>query len=364
MRRKPGRPSGLWGSLVLSWFVATTISGSVAALGAEPSPARGLDIYFIDVMGGAATLLVTPEKESILIDTGWPGEADRDPKRIMHVLKDVAGCEHLDHLVTTHWHMDHFGGVEGLAKRVEIKQFWDRGLPEDGTSGLDFPDGPKTDDPLGVAYRAASKGKRKTLKAGDALPLRGDVSALVLAASGKVAPTPENAPANPLCESAPADLPVDPSDNARSIVLRFRAGNFDFLDCGDLTWNVEKAMVCPNDLVGKIDLFQVTHHGLDISNHPILLQTVEPIVTIMNNGPRKGGSADTVKRLRTIPSIQAAYQLHRNAETGDDDNTDPSLIANHDDQGGRYIHVSIAPDGSTFRVRMGADGPERSFDSR
>src|SRR6476620_7974429 len=73
---------------------------------------RGLDLYFIDVDGGAATLVVSPERESILIDSGWPGFEDRDPKRIVHVLKDVAGLDHLDHLVTTHWHRDHFGGVE------------------------------------------------------------------------------------------------------------------------------------------------------------------------------------------------------------------------------------------------------------
>ncbi|MDR3621939.1 MAG: MBL fold metallo-hydrolase [Paludisphaera borealis] len=345
-------------------LLAVAVAFGCAPAGAvEPAEKGGLDIYYIDVMGGAATLLVTPERESILIDTGWPGEDDRDPKRILHVLKEVAGLDHLDHLVTTHWHMDHFGGVEGLARRVEIKNFWDRGLPEDKIEGLDFPDGPKADDPLGVAYRAASKGKRKTVKAGDALPLRGDVKAIVLAASGRVAPAPENAPSNPLCAEAPADQEVDPSDNARSVVVRFRLGKFDFLDCGDLTWNVEKALVCPHDLIGSIDLYQVTHHGLSISNNPILLKTIQPIVAVMNNGPRKGGSAGTVERLKTIPSIQAAYQLHRNAETRAADNTDPSLIVNTDEQGGKFLHVAVSPDGSRFRVQFGVDGPERTFES-
>jgi competence protein ComEC len=354
-----------WTKVLLRGAALVALGGALAvgAGAAEPSEKRGLDIYYIDVMGGAATLLVTPERESILIDSGWPGEDDRDPKRIVHVLKDVAGCDHLDHLVTTHWHMDHFGGVEGLAKRIEIKNFWDRGLPEDGTEGLDFPDGPKADDPLGVAYRAASKGKRKTVKAGDALPLRGAISATVLAASGRVAAAPADAPVNPLCSEAPDDHPVDPSDNARSVVVRFRLGKFDFLDCGDLTWNVEKALVCPHDLIGPIDVYQVTHHGMDISNHPTLLRTIQPIVTVMNNGPRKGGSPKTVERLKAIPSIQAAYQLHKNAETSDAENTDPSLIVNADKDGGRYFHVAVSPDGASFRVRYGADGPERAFES-
>jgi beta-lactamase superfamily II metal-dependent hydrolase len=344
-------------------LAAAAVLGVGTAGATEPGP-KGLDIYYIDVLGGASTLIVTPERESILIDAGWPGHDDRDPKRIAHVLKEVAGCDHLDHFVTTHWHMDHFGGVGGLAKRVEIKNFWDRGLPEDGTAGLDFPDGPKADDPLGVAYREASKGKRKTVKAGDELPLRGEVEAVVLAASGKVAPAPSDAAVNPLCSEAPADMPADRSDNARSVVIRFRLGKFDFLDCGDLTWNVEKALVCPHDLIGPIDLYQVTHHGLDISNNPILLKTIRPTVAIMNNGPTKGGSAETVRRLKALPSIQAAYQLHRNAKTGDEDNTDPSLIVNTDPEGGKFLHVAVSPDGATFRVRFGTDGPERTFESR
>ena len=98
--------------------------------GAAPR-GSSLEIFFIDVQGGAATLIVTPERESILIDSGWPGLEDRDPKRIVHALKDLAGCDHLDHLITTHWHMDHFGGVAGLDRLVRIGRFWDRGLPED-----------------------------------------------------------------------------------------------------------------------------------------------------------------------------------------------------------------------------------------
>ncbi len=326
----------------------------------KPVPGRGLSIYFIDVMGGAATLVVTPAGESVLIDSGWPGQGDRDPKRIAHVLKDVAGLDHLDHLVTTHWHTDHYGGVEGLAKLVRIDHFWDRGLPEDPATGLDFPDGPKADDPLGIAYRKASAGKRKALKPGDRLPLK-DVEAVVLASGGRVI---EGGQANPLCADVPADREADGSDNARSLALRFRVGAFDFLDCGDLTWNIEKQLVCPLDRVGPIDAYQVTHHGMDISNHPGLLRTVAPTVTIMNNGPRKGGSAGVVKLLKTLPSVKAAYQLHKNAATGPDENTDPALIANTDPAGGQFLALHVAPDGAQYVVRVGTDGPVRTFQSR
>src|SRR5258707_10824482 len=129
-------------------------------LGAD-RPGKTLDIYFIDVMGGAATLIVTPARESLLIDSGWSGFEDRDPKRIAHVIEEVAGLDHLDHLASTHWHRDHFGGVEGLASRVRIGQFWDRGLPDPAAPDGDraaFPDGPKPDHPLGIAYPRGTAG--------------------------------------------------------------------------------------------------------------------------------------------------------------------------------------------------------------
>src|SRR3954466_9863750 len=187
---------------------------ALSPVGAD-GPGKTLDIYFIDVLGGAATLIVTPERESILIDSGWPGRDDRDPKRIEHVLKEVAGLDHLHHLVTTPRDWDHLGGVEGLARRVRIDHFWDRGLPDPNAPDGDkaaYPDGPRSDDPLGKAYRQASEGKRKALKAGDTLPLKGKIEALVLASGGEVIATP-NSPPNPLCAGAPPDQAEDRSDN-------------------------------------------------------------------------------------------------------------------------------------------------------
>jgi len=336
----------------------------VVCCGAD-APRRNLDIYFIDVNGGAATLIVTPDSESVLIDSGWAGFEDRDPIRIESILKDQARLDHLDHLVTTHWHADHFGGVEGIAKRFRVDHYWDRGLPDlTSTDGdkANYPDGPSAGDRLGESYRKASSGKRQALKAGDTLPLKG-IESLVLASGGKVIEGPSGSP-NSQCESSPPDQAVDRSDNARSLAFRFRLGAFDFLDCGDLTWNIEKQLVCPTDKIGPIDLFQVTHHGMDISNHPTLVRTIAPTVAIMNNGPRKGGAAGTVKLLRSIPSIKAAYQLHKNAATSAEDNTDPALIANQNAKGGQFIKVSVEPDGSRYSVQVGADGPKQVFSSK
>ncbi len=333
----------------------------------RPGRAQGLDLYFIDVMGGAATLMITPERESVLIDSGWPGEDDRDPKRIEHVLKDVAHLDHLDHLVTTHWHMDHYGGVAGLAKRVRIDHFWDRGLPDPSAPDGDkarFPDGPSPTDPLGIAYRRASEGKRRQLRAGDTLPLAGTLRVHVVASGGEVDSNPASVrKENPLCAQAPPDLPHDPSDNARSLALHVRLGRFRFLDCGDLTWNVEKRLVCPLDLLGPIDVFQVTHHGMDISNHPTLLATITPTVAIMDNGPRKGGSAATVSRLRALPTLKALFQLHKNEATPLSDNTEPARIANAKPAGGQFLHVAVDPAGVKYTVRVGEDGEAETFTS-
>jgi competence protein ComEC len=358
-----GAPIRDWLPLVVTWLAMGPLAAGQAADGGRP-----LEIDFIDVMGGAATLIVTPERESVLIDSGWPGYDDRDPKRIVHVLKDLAGCDHLDHLVTTHWHTDHFGGVAGLGRLVRIDHFWDRGLPEDGIPGLDFPDGPKANDPLGTAYRATSHNNRKALKPGDTLPFKG-VNALVLASGGQVIDPVErwghdSFIRNAECATAPPDHPVDTSDNARSLAILLSFRRFQFFDAGDLTWNVEKKLVCPVDLIGPVDLYQVTHHGMDISNHPTLIQTIGPTVAIMNNGPRKGGAPATVKRLRSISSIKAAYQLHRNAATGPEENTDPALIANKDQAGGTIIRVFVEPDGSSFTVQIGEDGAKRRFESK
>jgi competence protein ComEC len=362
-------------SFRLSLFVAILLvfGNEVGAQPPPPPPPAGvLEIYFIDVQGGAATLIVTPTHESILIDSGWPGLDDRDPKRIVHALKDLAGCKQLDHLVTTHWHMDHYGGVAGLDKLVRIGRFWDRGLPEDPDARGGFPDGPSAADPLGQAYRKASAGKRKSLKAGDTLPL-GELQALVVASGGEVISHQaachfRNIPVigttvNPLCDKAPADLPVDTSDNARSLAILFSFGRFQFFDAGDLTWNVERKLVCPDDLIFPVDLYQVTHHGMDISNHPTLVRTVSPIVAIMNNGPRKGGAPATVKLLKSIPSMQAVYQLHKNAATSTDDNTNAALIANKEQAGGELIRVKVNYDGSKFSVQIGEHGPEKTFES-
>ena len=103
------------------------LSATLAVWTSSSPPPDALEIYAIDVEGGKATLVVAPSRESLLIDTGNAGEgARRDAERIMAAVRD-AGLQQIDHLVTTHWHRDHFGGMAALANQIPIREFIDHG---------------------------------------------------------------------------------------------------------------------------------------------------------------------------------------------------------------------------------------------
>ncbi len=313
----------------------------VAGLAAAQEPARTLDIYHVDVEGGAATLIVTPARESVLVDAGWPGNDGRDVARIKAAMQ-AAGVTRIDHMITTHYHTDHAGGVPPLAAAVPIGQFHDHGTMAEPYA----PDYAKSYQ----AYVAAVPARR-TIAPGDVLTLGPgpDGRPVVLsfvAGHGAVHARP-GAPANPACAAAES-RPDDPSDNARSVAFTLAYGSFDFFTAGDLTWNTEALLVCPGNTLPGVDVFQVTHHGLDTSNNPLVLAALAPTVAVMNNGPKKGGSAATVRALKALPSLQALYQLHRNVATGPDDNTVPELIANPDEapDAGHMVSIHVRPDGA------------------
>jgi hypothetical protein len=322
---------------------------------------RGLDIYFIDTEGGAATLLVTPAGESVLIDCGNPGP--RDAERIHRIATEQAGLKAIDHLIITHWHTDHYGGVDRLARLMPIHHFHDHGIPET------LAEDPKNFPLLIAAYRAASKGKSRTLEPGDTIALKQADGApplklFCLCGSGKVVPEKAGAPANPIAKDH-KPRPEDRSDNARSLGFLLSYGGFRFLDLGDLTWNVEYQLVHPSDRIGPVDVYQVTHHGLDSSSNPVLVQTVKPRVAIFNNGPRKGAHASVTAILRRAPDIQAIYQLHRNLTVGAQENTDPEFIANLEEKcQGESIKLSVAGDGKSYTVTVGSKGKPRRYETR
>lgn len=347
------RPSWLC-TLLATWCLTCGLSAAQ-----EPAPARGLDIHFIDVEGGAATLIVLPTGESILIDTGNPGARDADR---IHKTATAAGLKSIDHLCITHWHGDHFGGVGRLAQLMEIKNFYDHGIPEMLAEDAKFA--------ISVGpYKLASGGKSQALKPGDEIKLKQldkgpALKMLCVCSNGEVLPDKAGAPENPIAKEHKPKA-EDKSDNAKSLGFVLSYGDWRFLDLGDLTWNVEYKLVHPSDKVGPVDVFQVNHHGLDSSNNPVLLQTVKPRVAVFNNGARKGGHPSVTTALRRIEDVKAIYQLHRNVTVGAAENTDPEFIANAEEKClGEGIKLSVAPDAKSYTLVVGSTGKPKKYETR
>ena len=319
--------------------------------------ARSLEIYFIDVEGGAATLIVTPLGESILVDSGFAG--DRDAGRIARVARDEAHLTQIDHYITTHWHRDHVGGIPRLVELIPVKRFYDHGLPTSAQADI-LPD-------LMEAYKKTVQAKNVTLSAGDEIKLRNAPSTpfvrlRVVAANGVVEGEPPGSPQIRTCNPDQKSVPEDKTDNANSIGFVLTYGRFRFFDGGDLTWNVENKLVCPRDLVGEVDVYQVDHHGADSSNNPSLVSALSPRVAIINNGARKAGEVKTFATLRGTRGIEGIYQLHRNLLTTPNDNAPWTYIANEQENcQGEFIKLSVDQARKTFTVSIDAKQIKHSY---
>jgi beta-lactamase superfamily II metal-dependent hydrolase len=319
---------------------------------------RGLDIYFIDTEGGAATLIVTPAGESLLIDAGNPGE--RDASRIHKVAAQQAGLKQIDHFLVTHWHLDHYGGIGPLSKLMPVKTFHDKGIPAESIDDKEnFPR-------LIAAYRAAGGDKSETLKPGTLIKLQqaeGSPRLQLRTVIANQQPVPDRAGArpNPLAAEH-MDKEPDHSDNANSAGFILSFGDFRFHDFGDLTHNTEAKLIAPSNKIGTADVYQVTHHGLNISNNPALVKSIKPTVAIFNNGARKGGHPDVVRTLREVKELRAIYQLHRNVTSAADQQTTPDKIANMEENcQAQFIKLSVAPDGKSYTVQIGPDGKKETY---
>jgi competence protein ComEC len=320
---------------------------------------RGLDMYWVDVEGGAATLIITPAGESVLIDTGNPGE--RDPKRIVKAARE-AGLKQIDYLIITHFHIDHFGGAAEIAKELPIMNVCDFGVPENN------PDNPGDNSRWNEwikPYREMQAGRRITVKAGDRIPLKQagpeEVRLSCLAAKqDMIASSNGGSDCDKLTQKE-----ADTSDNANSTVFLLQYGDFDLFDGGDLTWNLEGKLVCPVNIVRPVDVYDVNHHGLDVSNNPILVNALAPTVAIMSNGTTKGCNPQTFKTLKSTASIKAIYQTHKNLRTDSENNTEKERIANLEKEcQANLIKLSVEPGGKKYTVSIPATGHSAKFSSR
>jgi len=350
--------------LLLPFVVAGLLAKRVAADGTD----HRLDIYWTDVEGGGATLIVTPAGESILIDSGNPGT--RDPGRIHHTAADIAGLKKIDYFILTHFHIDHFGGVAELSSLMPIGQVYDRGIPDhDPDHNPSDAIWIKTSQP----YRVFPADGRNRVTPGLILPLKPadgvpSFSLRCVASGGNFIPAPAGAPPNPLAgEITHKELAPTDNDLSSAWVLDF--GPFRFFDGGDLTWNMEGALVTPINRVGQVDVYQVDHHGFERSNNTVLIHSLAPSVSVMNNGITKGTEKGTIDGLKSSPGIQAMYQVHKNLRPEDPaDNTTDEFIANFSSnpnhETANYIKLSVDPSGKSYTISIPATGHERTFPTR
>ena len=305
-----------------SLVLLTTLALCVP-LGAQrgAAPSKPVQVYVVDTEGGKAALWISPTGQSLLIDSGNPGNRDLD--RIMAAITD-AGVKQLDFLISTHYHVDHIGGMQELAKRIPIAHFIDHGPTVEEREQVQG---------FQAAYAELyGKAKHTVVKPGDKVPITG-LDWRIVSAAGSVlkTPLPGGGKPNPACEGVPPKEASPTDENAMSVGSVITYGQFRAIDLGDLVWAKEYELVCPNNPIGSIDAFFVTHHGLDQSNSPALIHGLQPRVAIMQNGTRKGAGAEAMPTMRTSPGLEDIWQLHWSYTAGIEQNSAGVFIANIDD---------------------------------
>ena len=328
---------------------AQTLSAATAAV-SEASPGA-LEVYFVDVEGGQATLFVTPDHHSLLIDTGWSGNNGRDADRIV-AAAHRAGLSRIDNVLITHFHQDHVGGVPQLLARIPVGTLIDHGVNRE-----------ETDADTHAVYAAYQKvfaspnaPKRLIPHLGDTLPIAGlHVEVVTIDGQLLTQPLAGAGQPNPACAQTEV-RPADQTENPRSLGVVIRFAKTTFVDLGDLTWDKERELMCPRNLLGHADVYIVSHHGWDHSNSPALVDALAPRLAIMDNGGTKGGSAPAWQTVHDAPGLEDLWQLHYAEASDAAHNVFAEHIANRKgDADGNYLRLTIAPDGSlkVFNSRTG-----------
>lgn len=345
--------------------LAGLVSAAVAA--APPSP-RTLDIYVIDVEGGQATLVVTPAGQSLLIDAGYPSDVaaiapgfneassapdhPRDAERVLAAAR-AAGLARIDYVMMTHSHADHGGGILDVARRIPVDTFIDHIPPTDAAEK-----NVKGTRTVYDRYIEAGRGKAHiTPVPGMRLPLTG-IEALIVSANGEVPsrPLPGGGQPNPSCTGT--GMPAQEQyENPFSNGLRLRYGRFRFLSTGDLSGPPLFALGCPVNLVGEVEVYLVTHHGGNDAADPSLYSALKPLVSIFNNGMRKGAQADTMNTVQALGL--ETWQLHKTVNANAP-NAPDERIANLDESTAHWLKVSATDDGS-FTVTNPRTGQATSY---
>jgi beta-lactamase superfamily II metal-dependent hydrolase len=304
----------------------TAIACLAAPAFAQNRAARPLTIYVLDVEGGNSVLFVSPTGESLLMDTGNAGAvaAPRDAGRIMEAVRD-AGLTQIDNLIITHWHGDHFGGLQELARQIPIKHFWDHGPNiQPGQAADDFLKGPYAE--------LTAKAQHTVARPGDKISLGASNVTVVIAAGMPIAAMKGNGAGqrNPECANF---QPIDNNmEDPMSVGILVSYGKFRALHLGDNTRNKEFELACPVNRIGTVDLMLGMHHGQSSSNSPVLVHAVRPRVAIVNNGTRKGGEPFSMQSMFSSPGLEDVWEMHFSLLSGQEFTVPGAFIANTIDQ--------------------------------
>ena len=297
----------------------------------------------------------------MVFDAGWPQLPNHESSvdRIVETVK-AAGMKQIDFLVISHFDTDHLGDVPQLVSKIPVRHIYDHGV---------FQPAPGA-DPEPPRFKAYDEVRRRigytVVKAGDKIPIKG-VSVEVVAAGGKFIARPlrgAGAP-NPLCATTPqaAVIERDVEDNL-SIGLLFTLGKFRMLDLADLEAHHNRELVCPNNLIGTVDVYHVNVHGQFKGIAPELIGALRPRVAIMGNGAGKGGDPPSWPLLRATPGLEDIWQDHYSVTGTKNTNPPDDFIANLEPtDGGRLITVSAKSNG-TFTVTNTRNGFSKTYNPK
>ena len=228
-----------------------------------PATAQTLRIYHIDVEQAEATLVVSPSGHTLLIDSGRNGDGDR-----LKAVMLEAGVSQIDHFVCTHYHDDHYGGIDELVTEfsISVVNSYDRGDKQ-------FIPQSKRDGPRFTEYEETVGNRADQLTRGETIPLDPAMSVTCIATGGVV-----------LGEEPPVPG-ID--ENDMSIALLLQYGNFRYFIGGDIEHPTE-GKIEDRDLVLDVDVYQTNHHGSDTSSSLEFMQDLSPSVIVISNGNHGG----------------------------------------------------------------------------
>jgi competence protein ComEC len=332
--------------------------------------ANTTEFYAID-SEGKAMLTIAPSGETMLVDLGWTGFGAQGAttNQVVQGLKTI-GVKRIDHLLISHFDVDHIGDISELLAAIPVGHCYDHGeiqLPPDGGAAPGrgaAPGGPpagagRGPAPAGQPGAAAPGGAgrggagnmaessrqsyqkyadacekigRTILKPGDKVPIKGlDVQVIHAAGKWITQPLPGAGQPNPACATTtqPALVPRDLEDNA-SIGLLYTYGKFRFYDPADLEGYYAHALVCPNNPIGTVDLWSVNVHGQGKGYSAATASALKaPVVIEFTDGRMgRGNDASVWDALHALPAVPDIWLLHANKRSGAEKNPPEDFIAN------------------------------------